>query len=61
VPKTTSTRDLKIPKTSSILVVRIGLSKDKVKNNTTLALVISKSQISLKLLPICKAWFSGLY
>jgi hypothetical protein len=61
VPKTTSTRDLKIPKTSPILVVRIGLSKDKVKDNTTLALVISESQISLKSLPIYKAWFSGLY
>jgi hypothetical protein len=61
VPKTTPTRDLEIPKTSSILVVRIGLSKDKVKDDTTLALIISESQISLKLLPIYKAWFSGLY
>jgi hypothetical protein len=61
VPKTTPTRDLEIPKTSSILVVRIGLSKDKVKDDTTLALIIGESQISLKLLPIYKAWFSGLY
>ena len=55
VPKTTPIRDLEIPKTSPILVVRIGLSKDKVKDDTTLALAISKSQISLKLLPIYKA------
>jgi hypothetical protein len=61
VPKTTPTRDLEIPKTSSILVVRIGLSKDKVKDDTTLALAVGESQISLKLLPIYKAWFSGLY
>jgi hypothetical protein len=61
VPKTTPTRDLEIPKTSPILVVRIGLSKDEVEDDTTLALVVGESQISLKLLPICKAWFSGLY
>jgi hypothetical protein len=34
VPKTTPIRDLEIPKTSPILVVRIGLSKDKVKDDT---------------------------
>jgi hypothetical protein len=61
VPKTTPTRDLEISKTSPILVVRIGLSKDKVKDDTTSALAVSKSQISLKSLSICKAWFSGLY
>jgi hypothetical protein len=55
VPETTPTRDLEIPKTSPILIVRIGLSKDKVKDDTTLALVIGESQISLKLLPIYKA------
>jgi hypothetical protein len=55
VPKTTSTRDLEIPKTSPILVVRIGLSKDKVKDDITLALVVGESQISPKLLPIYKA------
>jgi hypothetical protein len=37
VPKTTPTRDLEIPKTSPILVVRIGLSKDEVEDDTTLA------------------------
>jgi hypothetical protein len=61
VPKTTPIRDLEIPKTSPILVVQIGLFKDKVKDDTTLALAINKSQISLKLLLIYKAWFSGLY
>jgi hypothetical protein len=61
VPKTTLTRDLEIPKTSPILVVRIGLSKDEVKDDTTSALAVGESQISLELLPICKAWFSGLY
>jgi hypothetical protein len=61
VPKTTPTRDLEIAKTSPILVVRIGLSKDKVKDDTTSALAVSKSQISLKSLSIYKAWFSGLY
>jgi hypothetical protein len=55
VPKTTSTRDLEIPETSPTLVVRIGLSKDEVKDDTTSALAISESQISLESLPICKA------
>jgi hypothetical protein len=55
VPKTTPTRDLEISKTSPILVVRIGLSKDKVKDDITLALVVGESQISPKLLPIYKA------
>jgi hypothetical protein len=55
VPKTTPIRDLEIPKTSLILVVKIGLSKDKVKDNTTLALAVGESQICLKLLPIYKA------
>jgi hypothetical protein len=55
VPKTTSIRDLEIPKTSFILVVRIGLSKNKVKDDTTLALAVNKSQISFKLLSIYKA------
>jgi hypothetical protein len=55
VPETTPTRDLEIPKTSPILVVRIDLFKDKVKDDITLALAVGESQISLKLLPIYKA------
>jgi hypothetical protein len=43
VPKTTPIRDLEIPKTSFILVVRISLSKDEVKDDITLALVVGKS------------------
>jgi hypothetical protein len=43
VPKTTLTRDLEIPKTSPILVVRIGLSEDEVKDDTTLALAVGES------------------
>jgi hypothetical protein len=61
VPETTPTRDLEIPETSPILVVQIGLSKDEVKDDITLALVVGESQISLESLPIYKAWFSGLY
>jgi hypothetical protein len=43
VPKTTFIRDLKIPKASLILIVKIGLFKDKVKDNTILTLIINKS------------------
>jgi hypothetical protein len=52
IPKSTSTRDLKMPNTSPTLVMRLDVSKDKVKDDTTLTLVISKSQLSLDLLPI---------
>jgi hypothetical protein len=61
VPETTPTRDLEIPETSPTLVVRMGLSEDEVKDDTTSALAVGESQISLKSLPIYKAWFSGLY
>jgi hypothetical protein len=53
IPKSTSIRDLEMPNTSSTLVVQLDVSKDKVKDNTTLTLAISKSQLSLDLLPIC--------
>jgi hypothetical protein len=42
-----------MPNTSPTLVIRLDVSKDKVKDDTTLTLVISKSQLSLDLLPIC--------
>ena len=61
VPESTSTRDLEMPNTSPMSVVQLDVSEDKVKDDTTLALIIGESQISLKLLPIYKAWFSGLY
>jgi hypothetical protein len=59
IPKSTPTRDLKMPNTSPTLVVRLDVSKDKVKDNTTLTLVINKSQLSLNSLPICIGLISG--
>jgi hypothetical protein len=59
VPKSTPTRDLEMPNTSSTLVVRLDVSKDKVKDDTTLTPAISKSQLSLDLLPIYTGLISG--
>jgi hypothetical protein len=57
--KSTPTRDLKIPNTSPTLVMRLDVSKDKVKDNTTLTPAINKSQLSLNLLPIYIGLISG--
>jgi hypothetical protein len=52
VPKLTLIRDLEMPNTSPMLVIRLDISKDKVKDNITLTLAINKSQLSLNLLSI---------
>jgi hypothetical protein len=59
VPKSTPIRDLKMPNTSSTLVMRLDVSKDKVKDDTTLTLAISESQLFLDSLPICIGLISG--
>jgi hypothetical protein len=59
IPKSTPTRDLKMPNTSFTLVVQLDVSKDKVKDNTTLTLAINKSQLSLNLFPIYIDLISG--
>jgi hypothetical protein len=45
--------------TSPTLVIQLDVSKDKVKDDTTLTLAISKSQLSLDLLPIYIGLISG--
>jgi hypothetical protein len=59
IPKSTPTRDLEMPNTSSTLVVRLDVSKNKVKDDTTLTPAISESQLSLNLLPIYIGLISG--
>jgi hypothetical protein len=59
VPESIPTRDLEMPNTSPTLVVRLDVSEDEVKDDTTLTLAVSESQLSLDLLPICIGLISG--
>jgi hypothetical protein len=59
IPELTPTRDLEIPNTSPMSVVRLDVSKDKVKDNTTLTLAVNESQLSLDSLPIYIGLISG--
>jgi hypothetical protein len=64
VPKTTSIRDLEMPESSFILVVRLDQSGDKaiapLANNKDIASPASnKALFSLDLLFICKGSISG--
>jgi hypothetical protein len=59
VPESTPTRDLEMPNTSPTLVVRLDVSKDKVKDDTTLTPAVTESQLSLDLLPIYMGLISG--
>jgi hypothetical protein len=59
VPESTPTRDLEMPNTSPTLVVRLDVSKDEVKDDTTLTPAVGESQLSLDSLPICMGLISG--
>jgi hypothetical protein len=59
VPESTPTRDLEMPNTSPTLVVRLDVSEDKVKDDTTLTPAVTESQLSLDLLPIYMGLISG--
>jgi hypothetical protein len=64
VPETTSTRDLEIPETSPILVVRLDQSRDKAiaplaNNKDITSPANNKALFSLDLLLIYKGFISG--
>jgi hypothetical protein len=59
VPESTPTRDLEMPNTSPTLVVRLDVSEDEVKDDTTLTPAVGESQLSLDSLPICMGLISG--
>ena len=59
VPESTPTRDLEMPNTSPTSVVRLDVSEDEVKDDTTLTPAVGESQLSLDSLPICMGLISG--